>query len=114
MVSGRRSNSCHCSPPLAISLCIGLGEIEIKGGSNPMTRPNIVAGILLAAFLIGANAYGHTLDGEYGGQADGVDANGTELHQITKWTFNSGTLVAFREIISFGQLGGSGTPIVTC
>src|SRR5215469_9387283 len=79
-----------------------------------MTRPNIVAGILLAAFLIGANAYGHTLDGEYGGHADGVDANGTELHQITKWTFNAGTLVAFREIISFGSLSGSGVPVVTC
>ena len=57
-----------------------------------MKRLKVIAGILSAMVLIGARAYAHPLNGTYGGQADGVDENGAELHQITKWTFNSGKL----------------------
>jgi len=41
------------------------------------------------------------LNGTYGGQADGSDVNGAALHQITKWTFKSGKLMAFTEVITF-------------
>jgi hypothetical protein len=71
-------------------------------------RLNLIAGIVSVAVLIGASAHAHTLDGVYGGQADGVDDNDAILHQVTRWTFSSGKLVAFREIISLPGTAGSG------
>ena len=32
------------------------------------------------------------LDGRYGGEGEGTDANGTVLHQVTKWTFKHGKI----------------------
>jgi hypothetical protein len=71
-----------------------------------MKRPNVITELLLALILISSSAYAQALNGTYGGQADGVDVNGQQLHQITRWTFNSGRLTAFKEIISFSQSFG--------
>jgi hypothetical protein len=58
--------------------------------------------LAISLLLTGAGSVqAQTLNGSYGGQGAGVDINGTILHQITKWTFVNGSLIAFVEIITF-------------
>ena len=70
-----------------------------------MKISHVAAGMILSV-LLGASAAHAQLNGRYAGQADGNDATGAALHQITLWTFEQGKLINFEEIISFPQSNG--------
>jgi hypothetical protein len=61
----------------------------------------IAVSVLILASASAATVQAQALNGAYGGAGEGVDINGTILHQITKWRFTNGSLTAFREIITF-------------
>jgi len=62
---------------------------------------HVAAALFITTALGTSSARAQMLNGRYAGQGDGTDVNGTTLHQIAKWTFQQGKLVAFEEIISF-------------
>ena len=64
---------------------------------------HIAAWLALTATFIASSAQAQMLNGKYGGEGEGTDVNGAVLHQVTKWTFKQGKLVAFEEIISFAN-----------
>ncbi len=68
---------------------------------------HIAAWLAFAAAFIASSVQAQGLNGKYGGEAEGTDINGSVLHQVTKWTFNQGKLVAFEEIISFANSEGT-------
>jgi hypothetical protein len=70
-----------------------------------MKISHVATGMILSV-LLGASAAHAQLNGRYAGQADGNDATGAALHQITLWTFEQGKLINFEEIISFPQSNG--------
>jgi len=62
---------------------------------------HIAAALIITATLGASSARAQILDGKYGGEGVGTDANGTVLHQVTKWTFKHGKMTSFEELISF-------------
>ena len=71
---------------------------------------HVAAALFITTALGTSSARAQMLNGRYAGQGDGTGVNGTTLHQITKWTFKQGRLVAFEEIISFPGSNG----VVAC
>lgn len=68
---------------------------------------HIAAVLVVGAALTASSVRAQMLNGRYGGQGEGTDVNGAVLHQVTKWTFKQGKLVAFKEIISFADSNGT-------
>lgn len=64
---------------------------------------HIAAWLALTATFIVSSVQAQVLNGKYGGEGEGTDVNGAVLHQVTKWTFKQGKLIAFEEIISFAN-----------
>src|SRR6266478_8724319 len=68
---------------------------------------HVAAWMVIGAALIASSVQAQVLTGRYGGEGEGTDINGAVLHQVTKWTFTAGKLVAFEEIISFPNSTGT-------
>ena len=81
-----------------------------RRGSGSICRKSAAALAVILVLASAGTVHAQTLDGTYSGQAEGVDINGTVLHQLTKWTFANGSLTKFREIITFPGSDG----IVAC
>jgi hypothetical protein len=62
---------------------------------------HIAGWLVIAAAVSAGTAHAQVLNGKYGGEGEGTDVNGSVLHQVTKWTFKAGNLVALEEIITF-------------